>query len=37
MSFRGKYNVKAMGWNSMCFSPERQPNNKPKAEDKYKS
>ena len=24
-------------WHSMNFSPERQPNNEPKAEDKYKS
>jgi len=27
---------KAMGRTSMCFSPERQPNNEPKAEDKTK-
>jgi hypothetical protein len=24
-------------WHSMNFSPERQPNNEPKAEDNYKS
>ncbi|WP_170971213.1 hypothetical protein [Ilyomonas limi] len=24
-------------WHSMSFSPERQPNNEPKAEDNYKS
>ena len=37
MEERLKLRAAAMGWYSMYFSPERQPNSEPKAEDNYKS
>jgi hypothetical protein len=39
MSHRITYNVQGLllRWHSMNFSPERQPNSEPKAEDKNKS
>jgi hypothetical protein len=38
MSHRIAYNVQGLllRWHSMNFSPERQPNSEPKAEDKNK-